>query len=58
MLTIIWVVFAIMAIYFIIGMTGIIVWEIVTSVKGVCDIPSWLDNIYKFIIEKMFFFFK
>ena len=58
MLTIVWIVFAIMTIYFLIGMIGIIIWEIVTDIKGIYDIPSWLDNVYKFIIEKMFFFFK
>ena len=58
MLTIIWVVFAIIAMYFTIGMVGVMVWETVASIKGACCVPSWLDDVYEFITEKMFFFFK
>lgn len=58
MLTVIWIVFAIMAIYFIIGMTGIVIWEVTTEIMGVFNTPDWVHKVYKFIIEKMFFFFK
>ena len=58
MLTIIWVIFAIIAMYLTVGMIGIMVWEIVSSIKGACCVPSWLDDVYEFITEKMFFFFK
>lgn len=56
MLTIIWIVFAIIAMYFVIGMVSIMVWEIVSSKTGACCVPAWLDNWYEFIIEKWFFF--
>lgn len=58
MLTVIWIVFAIMAIYFIIGMIGIMIWEVTTEIMGVFNTPDWVHKAYNFITKKWFFFFR
>lgn len=57
MLTMILVILAVIAMYFIIGMIGIMVWEVTTEIKGVFDTPNWLHKVYNFITEKWFFFY-
>lgn len=49
MMTIIVVIAAIVASILIFIMATIMAWEIVADIKGVLNVPTWLDNLYHFV---------
>lgn len=57
MMMIFWIISAIMATYMAIGLIGIMIWEITSEIMGAFRVPSWIDKMYNFIVDKMFFFF-
>ena len=47
----------IVAAYFVFGVLVILTTEIVGDIVGAFDVPMWLDDLYDFVVDKMFFFF-
>jgi hypothetical protein len=47
----------IVVMYFVFGVLVILTTEIVGNIVGAFDVPMWLDDLYDFVIDKMFFFF-
>ena len=48
---------AIVTTYFVFGGLVILTTEIVGNIVGAFDVPMWLDDLYDFVVDKMFFFF-
>ena len=49
--------FIIVVAYFMFGALVIVTTEIVGDIVGAFDVPMWLDDLYDFVVDKMFFFF-
>ena len=49
-MTVLVIVLSLVSVYFTVGFAVICAWEITTDIKGACNVPTWLDNAYYFIV--------